>query len=67
MLTKEERKAIADRLNYSNNTDYHSFYKAVTGHSTTTEITLDDDIDARTSSELSDIADQLEKLENSDD
>lgn len=44
MLTKEERKAIADRLNYSNDTDYYSFYKAVTGHSTTTKITLDEDV-----------------------
>lgn len=44
MLTKEERKAIAERLNYSNDTDYYSFYKAVTGHSTTTKITLDEDV-----------------------
>lgn len=44
MLTKEERKAIADRLNYSNDTDYYSFYKAVTGHSTTTKISLDEDV-----------------------
>lgn len=44
MLTKEERKAITDRLNYSNDTDYYSFFKAVTGHSTTTKISLDEDV-----------------------
>lgn len=44
MLTKEERKAIAERLNYCGDTDYYSFYRAVTGHNTTTKITLDEDV-----------------------
>lgn len=44
MLTKEERKAIAKRLNYCGDTDYYSFYRAVTGHNTTARITLDEDI-----------------------
>nr|DAS21672.1 MAG TPA: hypothetical protein [Caudoviricetes sp.] len=45
MLTKEERKAIAKRLNYCGDTEYYSFYRAVTGHNTTTKITLDEDVD----------------------
>lgn len=44
MLTKEERNAIANRLNYCGDTDYYSFYRAVTGHNTTTKITLDEDV-----------------------
>lgn len=45
MLTKEEREDIAKRLNYCGDTDYYSFYRAVTGHNTTTKITLDEDVD----------------------
>ena len=45
MLTKEEREGIAKRLNYCGDTDYYSFYRAVTGHNTTTKITLDEDVD----------------------
>lgn len=45
MLTKEEREGIAKRLNYCGDTDYYSFYRAVTGHSTTTRITLDEDVE----------------------
>nr|DAQ10559.1 MAG TPA: hypothetical protein [Bacteriophage sp.] len=44
MLSKEEREGIANRLNYCNDTDYYSFYRAVTGQNTTTKITLDEDI-----------------------
>lgn len=45
MLTKEEREGIAKRLNYCGDTGHYSFYKAVTGHSTTTKITLDEDVE----------------------
>ena len=45
MLTKEEREGIAKRLNYCGDTDYYSFYRAVTGHNTTTRITLDEDVE----------------------
>lgn len=45
MLTKEEREGIAKRLNYRGDTDYYSFYRAVTGHNTTTRITLDEDVE----------------------
>lgn len=45
MLTKEERAEIAERLNYCGDTEYYSFYRAVTGHNTTTKITLDEDVD----------------------
>lgn len=45
MLTKEEREEIAKRLNYCNDTDYYSFYRAVTGQNTTTKITLEEDVD----------------------
>lgn len=44
MLSKEEREAIVKRLNYCGDTDYYSFYRAVTGHNTTTKITLDEDV-----------------------
>ena len=45
MLTKEEREGIAKRLNYCGDTEYYSFYRAVTGHNTTTRITLDEDVE----------------------
>ena len=45
MLTKEEREEIAKRLNYCNDTDYYSFYRAVTGQNATTKITLEEDIE----------------------
>ena len=45
MLTKQEREEIAKRLNYCNDTDYYSFYRAVTGCNTTTGITLDEDVE----------------------
>ena len=45
MLTKEEREGIAKRLNYCGDTEYYSFYRAVTGHNTTIKITLDEDVD----------------------
>jgi hypothetical protein len=45
MLTKEEREGIAKRLNYCGDTEYYSFYRAVTGHNTTTKITLDEDVE----------------------
>ena len=45
MLTKEEREGIAKRLNYCGDTDYYSFYRAVTGHNTTTRITLNEDVE----------------------
>lgn len=45
MLTKEEREGIAKRLNYCGDTDYYSFYRAVTGQNTTTKITLEEDVE----------------------
>lgn len=45
MLTKEERAAIAERLRKWDGVDYYNFYRAVTGHNTTTRITLDEDVE----------------------
>ena len=45
MLTKEEREGIAKRLNQCGDTDYYSFYRAVTGYNTTTKITLDEGVE----------------------
>jgi hypothetical protein len=45
MLTKEERKTIAERLRNCNESDYYDFYEAVTGEKTAKNTPLCKDVD----------------------